>query len=94
MEPFSDVVDKALLNLQSNPDVFPQQESDENQEEIAFIVNDLLDIGNQSAGAVLKEDTPFIGSYSTPILIPDDKLNCKIRSLSNEQRKLFDIVQS
>ena len=35
MEPFSDVVDEALLNLQSNLDAFPQQESDENQEEIA-----------------------------------------------------------
>ena len=35
MEPFSDVVDEALLNLQSNLDGFPQQESDENQEEIA-----------------------------------------------------------
>ena len=42
MEPFSDVVDEALLNLQSNLDASPQQESDENQEEIALIVNDLL----------------------------------------------------
>ena len=32
MEPFSDVVDEILLNLQSNLNAFPQQESDENQE--------------------------------------------------------------
>ena len=42
---------------------------------------------------MLLEDTPFIGSYTTPILIPDDKLNCKKRSLSYEQHKLSDIVQ-
>ena len=36
MELFSDVVDEALLNLQSNLDEFPQPESDENQEEIAL----------------------------------------------------------
>ena len=41
MEPFSDVVDEALLNLESNLDAFPQRESNENQEEIALIVNDL-----------------------------------------------------
>ena len=32
MEPFSDVVDEVLLNLQSNLNAFPKQESDENQE--------------------------------------------------------------
>ena len=79
IEPLSDVVDEALLNLQSNLDAFPQQESDGNEEEIALIVNDLLDNENQSDGAVLLGDTPFIGSYSTPILIPDDEVNCKIR---------------
>ena len=30
MEPFSDVVDEALLNLQTNLDAFPQKENDEN----------------------------------------------------------------
>ena len=33
MEQFSDIVDEALLNLQSNLDASLQQESDENQEE-------------------------------------------------------------
>ena len=42
---------------------------------------------------MLLEDIPFIGSYCTSVLIPDDELNCKIRSLNNEQRKLFNIVQ-
>ena len=42
---------------------------------------------------MLLEDTPFIGSYTTPTLIPDDELNCKTRSFNYEQRKLFDIVQ-
>ena len=36
MEPLSDVVDEALLNLLSNLDAFPQQ--DENQEQIALTV--------------------------------------------------------
>ena len=93
MESFSDAVDEALPNIQSNLGVFPQQEIDENQDEIALIVNDLLHNENPSDGAVLLEETPFIGNYSTPILIPDDELNCKIRSLNYEQRKLFDIVQ-
>ena len=93
MEPFSDVVDEALLNLQSNLEAFPQQESDENQEQIALIVNDLLDNENLSDRAVLLEDTPFIGHYSTPTLISDDELSCKIRSLNYEQCKLFDIIQ-
>ena len=39
MEQFSDIVDEALLNLQSNLDASLQQESDENQEEK---VNDLV----------------------------------------------------
>ena len=82
---------EALLNLQSNLDGFPQQ--DENQEEITLRVHDLLDNENPSDGAVLLDDTLFIGSYSTPILIPDDELNCKMMSLNYEQRKLFDIVQ-
>ena len=42
---------------------------------------------------MLLEDIPFIGSYTTPTLISDDELNCKTRSFSYEQRKLFDIVQ-
>ena len=39
MEQFSDIVDEALLNVQSNLDASLQQESDENQEEK---VNDLV----------------------------------------------------
>ena len=80
MEPFSDVVDEALLNLQSNLDDFPQQESDKNQEEIVLTVNDLLDNENPSDGAVLLDDTPFVGNCTTLTSIPDDELNCKIRS--------------
>ena len=63
MKPFSDVVDEVLINQQSNLDAFPQLESDANQKEIALIVTDLLDNENPSAGAVLLEDTPFIGNY-------------------------------
>ena len=42
---------------------------------------------------MLLEDTTFIGNYTTPTLTPDDELNCKIRSLSSEQCKLFDNAQ-
>ena len=42
---------------------------------------------------MLLEDTPIIASYTTPTLIPDDELNCKIRFFSYEQNKLFDTVQ-
>ena len=61
MEPFSNVVDEALLNLQSNLDAFPKQ--DKNEEEIALIVNDLLDNENPSDCAVLLDDTLFLRSY-------------------------------
>ena len=84
MEPFSDEVDKALLSLQSNFNAFAKQ--DENQEEIALIVNDLLDNENPSDGALLLEGTPFIGSYSTPTLIP---LLKKCLSIMNNTNDLF-----
>ena len=93
MEPFSDVYDEGLLNLQSNLDTFSQQESDGNQEQIASTVNDSLNNVSPSDGAVLLGDTPFIGSYNASILIPDAELNCETRSLIYEQRKLFGIVQ-
>ena len=92
MKPFSDVIDEALLNLQSNLDAFSQQ--DENQEEITLIGNDLLNNENPSDGAVLLEDTLFIGSYSTPTLIPDDELNYKIRSLNYEQHRLLTLFKA
>ena len=88
----ANVVDEALLNLQSNLDAFPQQESAENQQEIASIINHLLDNENPSDGAVLPEDPPFIGSYTTPTLISDVELDCKMRSLNYEQCKPFNIV--
>ena len=92
MKPFSDVIDEALLNLQSNLDAFSQQ--DENQEEITLIGNDLLNNENPSDGAVLLEDTLFKGSYSTPTLNPDDEFNYKIRSLNYEQRRLLTLFKA
>ena len=92
MEPFSDVVDKALLNLQSNLDAFPQQ--DENQEEIALIVNVLLDNENPSDGAVLLENTLFIGSYSTPTLIPDDELSWTKHYAKSKSFSLLTVLET
>ena len=51
MEPLSDVVDNALMNLQSNLDAFLQQKSAENKKEIAVLANDFLDNENPSDGA-------------------------------------------
>ena len=49
----------------------------------------LLDVINRNRPMM----EPFIESYTTPALIPDDDVNCKKRSLNYEQRKIFDIVQ-
>ena len=51
MEPLSDVVDNALMNLQSNLDAFLQQKSAENKKVIAVLANDFLDNENPSDGA-------------------------------------------
>ena len=82
MQLFSDAVDEALLNLQSNLGAFTQHESNENQEEIAAIVNYILDKEKPSDGAVSLEYTPFLRRYTTPTLILDDELNCKRRPLN------------
>ena len=91
MEPFGNAVDEALLNLLSNLDAFPQKY--ENSEEIALIVNDLLDNKNPSDGPVLLEDTTFIESYSKPALILDDGLKIQVKQNSSCYDKSIYLVR-
>ena len=45
--------------------------------------------------AVLLDDSSLnIPSYTTPVLIPDNQINSKIRSLNRKQCELFDMVES
>jgi len=97
MEPYSEMVDQALSNLSSavtNPDAFSQQENDEVQADIANVAGDLLEDESLSDDAVILDDTPPLPAYTAPVVMPDDELNSKIRSLNKNQRKLFNKVQS
>ena len=97
VEPYGEMVDQALSNLWSdltNADVFSQQENDEVEEELALVVNDLLDEQDNTNEVVLLEEKSPIPAYITPILIPDNKLNLMIRSLNHKQCELCNIVQS
>ena len=45
--------------------------------------------------AVLLDDSSLnIPSYTAPVLIPDNQINSKIRSLNRKQCELFDMVES
>ena len=71
----------------TNADAFSLQENDEVKEELATVVNYLLDE---------QDNTDEMGSLEeiTPILIPDNELSSMIRSLTHKQRELFNIFQS
>ena len=98
MEPFGEIVDQALSNLRSdvtNPDSFSQHENDEVQAEVAAVINDMLEDESFTADAVLLDDSSLnIPSYTAPVLIPDNEISSKIRSLNRKQRELFDMLQT
>ena len=95
MEPFSDFVDAALANVsqctKNRHDTFLEQEKDKTEIEIREAVDSLLENEDPVEEAVLLEDISQIQS-TRPVLIQDEELNSKIRSLNDKQRKSFDLA--
>ena len=93
-EPYGDLVDTALLNLRANlnnRDDYSQQENDEVQEQLLATAN-YLESEDPADDAVTLGDS-YLPSHP-PVLMSDDELNTKIRSLNTKQRECFDIVHN
>ena len=55
----------------------------------------MLEDESFTGNAVLLNDSSLdIPSYTAPVLIPDNQINSKIRSLNRKQCELFDMVES
>ena len=95
MVPFSDFVDAALANVfqckRDKHDTFLEQENDETEIEIREAVDIFLENEDPAAEAVFLEDISQIQS-NIPVLIQDEELNPKIRSLNDKQKNFFDLV--
>ena len=93
-EPYGDLVDSALLNLHTNltpnHDSFANQENDE-VEDIIDAANTLLNPEDPSDDAVIFDDA-CVPSTAAPVVIRDDELNEKIRSLNQKQREYFELI--
>ena len=97
MEPYGDMVEKALLNLHCEvvtPDPFGQQENDDLQDELNNENNFLEDDESISDGPIFTSDTSNLRMYTSPTLISDINLNAMIRSLNQRQRALYNMVHS
>ena len=96
MEPFSELVDQALLSVHSDIhsyDAFSQQENDEVYEQMSYSVDSLLDNSEDPAeGAALLDEKVYAPVYSGLSLMPDSELNSNVRKLNQKQHQLFDIV--
>lgn len=96
-EPFGKMLDQALLNFWfdlRNADAFSQQENDEVEDELATVINDLLDEQDDTDEEVSLEESSPILCYITPILITDNKRHSMIRLMTDKQYELFNIVYS
>ena len=76
-------------NLASNQDSYGNQENDE--------VEGLLETANTLTSEDPSEDSVILDdtcapSISAPIIMSDDELNTKIRSLNQKQREYFEII--
>ena len=82
-----------ILNVvnQSRHDTFLEQENDETEFEIREAVDSLPQNEDPAEKTVLLEDMSQIQS-TRPVLIQDEELNSKIRSLNDKQRKSFDLA--
>lgn len=67
-----------------------QQENDSVEQELLNTLDELVD-ENPSEDAVVFDEAVDM-SRADPILLSDDELNCKIRSLNYDQRKIFDVI--
>ena len=94
-EPYGDLVDSALLNLRASrnsQDAFAEQENDEVQEQLLSDTND-LESEDPSNNAIILEDTNSV-AMNARVLLSDDEINAKVRSLNSKQRQCFDIVHN
>ena len=82
-----------ILNVvnQSRHDTFLEQENDETEFEIREAVDSLPQNEDPAEKTVLLEDMSQIQS-TRPVLIQDEELNSKIRTLNDKQRKFFEII--
>ena len=91
MEPFSELVDPALLSVHSDihfHDAFSQQENDEVYEQMSSTVDSLVDNGEDSTeDAAVLDESIYPPVYSGPLLLPDSELNSNVR-------KLFDVAHN
>ena len=83
----------ALLNLRTNlafnQDSHGDQENDE-VEELLHTANDLAPEDPAEDAMILNNNDASIPSVNTAhIIMPDDELNAKIRSLNHKQRECF-----
>ena len=95
MGPFSDFVDAALANVfqctRNRHDTFLEQENDETEIEIREAVDILLENEDPAEEVVFLEGISQIQS-NRPVLIQEEQLNSKIRSLNDKQKIFFDLV--
>ena len=68
-----------------------EQNNGDTEIQIRKAVDSLLENEDLAEEAVLSEDM-FQIQRTRPVLIQDEELNLKIRSLSNKQRTFFDLV--
>ena len=74
---------------------FSQQENDDIHEELPVTVSDLVeDDENPTDDAIIFAETSSLPTYAVQVLMPDNELNPKIRSLNEKKRQVFNIVQS
>ena len=96
IEPFSKLIEQALLSLHSDihsDDAFSEQENDEVYEQVSSTVNSSLDNSEDpTEGAAMLDETVYAPDYSGSSLMPDRGLNSNVRKLNQKQRQLFDIV--
>ena len=98
MEPFSELVDQAMLSVHSDihsHDAFSRRKNDEVYEQMSSTVDSLLDNSKDpTEGAAALNETVYAPVYSGPSLMPHRELNSNVRKLNQKQCQLFDIVHS
>ena len=95
MEPFSEFVDAAFLNIseyvRNRQDPFSQQENEDIEDEIRETVDGIL-VNEDPAEDAMPLESAFQTQNTRSILIQDEELNSKIRSLNEKQREIFNLV--
>ena len=98
IEPFSELVDQALLSVHSDiqsHDAFSQQENDDVYEQMSSTVDSFLDNSEDpTESAAVLDEAVYAPVYSGPSLMPDSELNSNVPKRNQKQRQLFDIVHS